>query len=110
MIFQPVELEKLAETLKREIDGDVHFEPYQRAFYSTDASMYRIQPLGVVVPRSAQAAAKAVTIAARHGVPIIPRGSGTSLSGQPLGAAIILERERGSAWVGALPVMKGAAA
>lgn len=91
MIFQPVDLEKLAETLTREVDGDVHFEPYQRAFYSTDASMYRIQPLGVVVPRSAQAAAKAVTLAARHGVPIIPRGSGTSLSGQPLGAAIILD-------------------
>lgn len=91
MIFESADLENLADSLAREVAGDVHFEPYQRALYSTDASMYRIQPLGVVVPRTAEAAARAVTLAARHGVPIIPRGSGTSLSGQPLGAALILD-------------------
>lgn len=91
MTLQSADLEKLAKSLAREVDGDVHFEPYQRAFYSTDASMYRIQPLGVVVPKTAAAAARAVALAAEHGVPIIPRGSGTSLSGQPLGAALIVD-------------------
>ncbi|MBL9124947.1 MAG: FAD-binding oxidoreductase, partial [Planctomycetaceae bacterium] len=92
MIFQPASaIAALAQELAHRVAGDVSFEPYQRALYSTDASMYRIEPLGVVVPRTAEAAAIAVTVAARHGVPIIPRGSGTSLSGQPLGAAVILD-------------------
>lgn len=91
MIFQPADLEKLARSINRHVAGDVYFEPYQRAFYSTDASMYRIQPLGVVVPRTAADAARTVALAAEHGVPVIPRGSGTSLSGQPLGAALIID-------------------
>jgi FAD/FMN-containing dehydrogenase len=53
--------------------------------------MYRIQPLGVVVPKTPADAARAVALAAHYGVPVIPRGSGTSLSGQPLGAAIVLD-------------------
>jgi FAD/FMN-containing dehydrogenase/Fe-S oxidoreductase len=85
-------------TLQRElehaIDGEVRFDPVSRALYSTDASVYQIEPLGVVIPRSADAVATAVTIAARHGVPITPRGGGTSQAGQSIGAGLVLDTSK----------------
>ncbi len=65
-----------------------------RALYSTDASVYQIEPLGVVVPRSAEAVAAAVEIAARHGVPITPRGGGTSQAGQAIGSGLVLDTSK----------------
>jgi FAD/FMN-containing dehydrogenase/Fe-S oxidoreductase len=85
-------------TLHREleaaIDGEVRFDRVSRALYSTDASVYQIEPLGVVIPRSAEAVARAVTIAARHGVPITPRGGGTSQAGQSIGAGLVLDTSK----------------
>ena len=85
----------MAETLQREleraVDGEVRFDKVSRALYSTDASVYQIEPLGVVIPRSAEAVVRAVEIAGRHGVPITPRGGGTSQAGQSIGAGIVLE-------------------
>ena len=63
--------------LEAAIDGEVRFDKVSRALYSTDASVYQIEPLGVVIPKSQEAVIRAVTIAARHGVPITPRGGGT---------------------------------
>ena len=61
------------------------------ALYSTDASIYQIQPLGVVVPRTRDDVVCAVQAAVEHGVSIIPRGGGTSLSGQSIGAGLIID-------------------
>ena len=72
----------LQSELAAAIDGEVRFDRLSRALYSTDASVYQIEPLGVVIPRSAEAVARAVRIAARHGVSITPRGGGTSQAGQ----------------------------
>jgi len=84
--------------LKRElegaIDGEVRFDKVSRALYSTDASVYQIEPLGVVIPRSAEAVIDAVGIAARHGVPITPRGGGTSQAGQSIGAGLVLDTSK----------------
>jgi len=79
----------LRHELAAAVDGEVRFDKVSRALYSTDASVYQIEPLGVVIPRSAEAVARAVEIAARHEVPITPRGGGTSQAGQSIGAGLV---------------------
>ncbi len=74
--------------LRRQIRGEVRFDAYSKVLYSTDASIYQIEPIGVVIPRDRDDVAAAVRLAARHGLPILPRGGGTSLSGQTVGHAI----------------------
>ena len=73
------------------IDGEVLSDAYHRAFYSTDASIYQIQPRGVVLPKTADDVVQLTKLAAEAGVPLIPRGSGTSLSGQVLGDAFVVD-------------------
>jgi len=77
--------------LQKEIEGEVRFDAYTKALYSTDASIYQIEPIGVVIPKHKQDVATAVRLAAKHGLPILPRGGGTSLSGQTVGHAIHLD-------------------
>ena len=88
----------MSSSLQRElthaVDGEVRFDKMTRALYSTDASVYQIEPLGVVIPRSAEGVARAVEIAARHGVPITPRGGGTSQAGQSIGAGLVLDTSK----------------
>ena len=74
--------------------GEVRFDAISRALYSTDASVYQIEPLGVVIPETAEAVARAVQIAAKHGVPITPRGGGTSQAGQSIGAGLVLDTSK----------------
>ena len=81
----------LAERLREEVDGDVLFDAASRGRYSTDASIYQVEPVGVVVPRSAEAARVAMAIAAERGVPILPRGAGSSQCGQTVGAALVID-------------------
>src|SRR5258708_27939517 len=83
--------EQLSQSLQSAIRGEVYFDFYQRALYSTDASLYQIQPLGVVVPRTRDDVVSALEIAAEFNVPIVSRGSGTSLSGQSIGAGLVLD-------------------
>ncbi len=88
----------MSEALRRElegaIDGEVRFDKVSRALYSTDASVYQIEPLGVVIPRSAEAVMQVVRIAARHGAAITPRGGGTSQAGQAIGAGLVLDTSK----------------
>ena len=87
-------LASLQARLRREIEGDVLFGADDRGRYSTDASIYQIEPLGVVVPRSATDAQRALEIAADCGVPLLPRGAGTSQCGQTVGAALVLDTSK----------------
>jgi FAD/FMN-containing dehydrogenase/Fe-S oxidoreductase len=84
----------LQRELESAIDGEVRFDKVTRALYSTDASVYQIEPLGVVIPKSPEAVIRAVTIAARHRVPITPRGGGTSQAGQSIGAGLVLDTSK----------------
>ena len=84
----------LQRDLEAVIDGEVRFDKVSRALYSTDASVYQIEPLGVVVPKSAAAVVRAVDVAAKHGVPITPRGGGTSQAGQSIGAGLVLDTSK----------------
>src|SRR6476620_2271005 len=81
----------LGERLAREVDGEVLFDDGSRGRYATDASIYQVIPVGVVVPRSADAAISAMQIAAEQGVPILPRGAGTSQCGQTVGEALVID-------------------
>ena len=84
----------LAAQLSRELDGEILFDAFSRGRYSTDASVYQIQPIGVVVPRSRQDVLAAIQIAAEHGVPVLPRGAGTSQCGQTVGEALVIDASK----------------
>ena len=75
-------LSAAARALGERVDGEVRFDAGSRAAYSTDASNYRQVPLGVVVPRTPEAAVEAVAVCREFGLPIVSRGGGTSLAGQ----------------------------
>src|SRR5260370_4981545 len=77
--------------LRKNVDGEVRFDEGARKLYSTDASIYQIEPLGVVLPRTVAALQAAVQIALEMHVPIVPRGGGTSLSGQSIGAVLVID-------------------
>jgi FAD/FMN-containing dehydrogenase/Fe-S oxidoreductase len=81
----------LAAQLRQALRGEVLFDAASRGRYSTDASIYQIEPLGVVVPRDAEDVAAAVSIARAEGVPLLPRGGGTSQCGQTVGRALVLD-------------------
>jgi len=72
----------------------VRFDSYSRRLFSRDASMYAIEPLGVVFPRDGDEAAAVVSTAAEFGVPVLPRGAGTSLAGQAVGRAVVMDFSR----------------
>jgi len=81
----------LYQRLRREIQGDVLFDDFSRGRYSTDASIYQLMPIGVLVPKTEEDVEIAVQIAAEEGVPVLPRGSGTSQNGQAIGEALMLD-------------------
>src|SRR5438093_8882992 len=84
----------LAARLRKEIEGEVMFDAASRGRYSTDASIYQVEPLGVVVPRTEGAARTALAIALEAGVPVLPRGAGTSQCGQAVGEALVIDHTK----------------
>ncbi len=80
--------------LRRRFTGEIRLDRTARILYSTDASIYQIEPLGVVFPRTQEDLHAAVELAVQHRVPILPRGAGTSLAGQAIGEALILDCSR----------------
>ncbi len=85
---------QLADRLRRHVDAEVLFDAFSRGRYSTDASIYQIEPIGVVVPRTSEAAVAALEIASDEGFPLLPRGAGTSQCGQTVGAALIVDNSK----------------
>ena len=81
----------LADELRGRIEGEVRFDRYTRTLYSTDASIYQVEPIGVVIPRHAGTSRRPCASPRAKGVPILPRGGGTSLAGQAVGEAVILD-------------------
>jgi len=77
-----------------EVAGDVDFGDSARALYATDASIYRVRPAGVVAPKTIEDVEKTVTFAADRGVSVVARGAGSSLTGNAIGAGIVVDFER----------------
>ncbi|MFD8888394.1 FAD-binding and (Fe-S)-binding domain-containing protein [Streptomyces erythrochromogenes] len=87
----PGEVER---TLRAELRGEVDFGAAARALVTMDASNYRRVPLGVVTPRDADDVAAALRVCAEAGVPVVPRGGGTSIAGQATGVGVVLDLTR----------------
>src|SRR5438132_5573582 len=84
----------LASRLRQAMRGDVLFDAFSRGRYSTDASIYQIEPIGVALPQSREDVEAAVALAREEGFPVIPRGGGSSQNGQTLGRAVVLDTSR----------------
>ncbi len=84
----------LAKRLCQETSGEVMTDSASRGRYATDASIYQAMPVAVFVPKTAQDIASAIQIAAEMGVPVLPRGGGTSQCGQTTGAALVIDNTK----------------
>ncbi|MFD4777279.1 FAD-binding and (Fe-S)-binding domain-containing protein, partial [Streptomyces sp. NPDC058427] len=84
----------LAEALRSAVRGEVAFDTTARALTTMDASNYRRVPLGVVAPRDADDIAAVLAVCRAHGVPVVPRGGGTSIAGQATGTGVVLDLTR----------------
>jgi FAD/FMN-containing dehydrogenase/Fe-S oxidoreductase len=91
---EPVLARRVERRLREAIAGEVLFDRVSRGLYATDASIYQIVPLGVVVPRSAGDVEAALTIAREEGVPLTMRGGGTSQCGQTVNSGLIVDVSR----------------
>jgi FAD/FMN-containing dehydrogenase/Fe-S oxidoreductase len=89
-----IEKGRLSRQLARELRGEVAFDVKTRALYSSDASNYRVPPVGVVFPHDIDDLVAAVTMCAEAGVPITPRGGGTSVVGNAIGPGVVLDTSR----------------
>jgi len=82
---------RLAARLARDLEGEVLFDRFSRGRYATDASHYQIEPVGVIVPKTDEDVRVAMAAARAEGVPLLPRGGGTSQSGQTVGRALVMD-------------------
>ncbi|MFB6117905.1 FAD-binding and (Fe-S)-binding domain-containing protein [Halosegnis sp.] len=81
---------RLAADLRERVDGEVQFDEYAQVLYATDGSIYQAKPAGVVSPRHRDDVVAAVEVAAEHGVPVMARGTGSSLAGQAVGPGCVV--------------------
>jgi FAD/FMN-containing dehydrogenase/Fe-S oxidoreductase len=84
----------LERALSKALEGEVRFDRFTRGLYSSDASHYQIEPIGVVFPRSVDDVVATLELARDRGVPVLPRGGGTSQCGQTVGRAIVIDTNR----------------
>jgi FAD/FMN-containing dehydrogenase/Fe-S oxidoreductase len=86
-----VDVRALRQALERELEGEVRFDAGSKALYATDASNYRQVPLGVVVPKTLEDVVATHRICHQLGAPVLPRGGGTSLSGETVNFALVID-------------------
>lgn len=84
-------MESFVQDLQQHIQGEVRFGEFDRVLYSTDASFYRIKPLGVVIPRSEEDVVTTINLTRKAKLPVLARGGGTSVSGQAVGEGVVLD-------------------
>ncbi len=82
---------QLAEELNRAVAGEVRFDRYSRQLYATDASIYKITPLGVVLPHDADDVSAVIETCNNAGISVLPRGGGTGLSGQTVNRGVVID-------------------
>ncbi|ELZ47178.1 FAD linked oxidase [Halorubrum coriense DSM 10284] len=86
-----VERPDLVDALDERVAGDVRFDDYSKRLYATDASAYEVTPIGVVIPESTADVAAVHEYCFAEGIPVLPRGGGTSLAGQSVNEAVVLD-------------------
>ncbi|MDJ1132196.1 FAD-binding and (Fe-S)-binding domain-containing protein [Streptomyces iconiensis] len=85
---------KLAQALRDSVEGEVRFDPGARAMYAHDASNFRQVPIGVVTPRTVEDVVTVHRLCHEYGAPILNRGGGTSLSGETVNYAVVIDHSR----------------
>jgi len=85
---------ELAKRLKQETSGEVMTDIASRGRYATDASIYQAMPVAVFIPKTAEDIASAIQIAADLGIPVLPRGGGTSQCGQTTGTSLVIDNTK----------------
>jgi FAD/FMN-containing dehydrogenase/Fe-S oxidoreductase len=103
--------ERIRDDLRGIVRGELLFDDIARTLYATDASIFQVRPLGVVVPRDEEDVQAIVRYAAEHQVPLVPRGAGSGVAGEALGTGLVLDLSRhfrqiieaGSDWVRVQP-------
>ena len=80
--------------LQARVAGDLRTDPYTRVLYSTDASIYQVIPYGVLIPKTVEDVHAAVELAAQYRLPILPRTAGSSLAGQAVNEALVIDLSR----------------
>lgn len=92
--FATSQLKDFENSLQKAVQGEIKTDNVTRVLYSTDASIYQIEPLGVFFPKDLDEIAACVQLAGDYGLPVLPRGSGSSLAGQAVGVAIVIDCSR----------------
>jgi FAD/FMN-containing dehydrogenase/Fe-S oxidoreductase len=87
----PFATASVADRLRRETEGEVLFAAADRGRYATDASIYQVTPIGVLVPKTIADVQAALSIAREAGIPVLPRGGGTSQCGQTVNRALVID-------------------
>src|SRR5438874_12626589 len=88
---QILDVKPLERDLAAAVEGEVRFDTASRALYATDASNYRMPPIGVVVPRHVDELVEIHRVCREYGAPIVLRGGGTSLAGQGCNTAVLVD-------------------
>jgi FAD/FMN-containing dehydrogenase/Fe-S oxidoreductase len=87
----PRDAQTFGRDLANAVEGEIRFGLHDRMLYATDASLYQVEPVGVFIPASIEDAVRGVRFAFQRGVPILPRGGGTSLAGQCTNHAVVVD-------------------
>ena len=87
----PPNLLPFLDELRQSVSGEVRADELSRTLYSSDASIYQVKPYAVLIPRSVEDIQAAVQLAARYHIPILPRGGGTSMAGQTVNEALVID-------------------
>jgi len=90
-VGEAIDRRRLERDLDAAVAGEVRFDAASRALYASDASNYRQVPIGVVVPRSVDDIVAVHETCRRHGAPLLARGCGTSLSGETVNVAVVID-------------------
>ena len=89
-----IDVTALKKALRRAVEGEVRFDPGALALYANDASNFRQVPIGVVIPRTVEDVVAAHRVCHEFGAPILNRGGGTSLSGETVNAAVVIDHSK----------------
>jgi FAD/FMN-containing dehydrogenase/Fe-S oxidoreductase len=86
--------QRIEDDLKGLVKGELLFDDLSRALYSTDASIFQVRPLGIAVPRDEEDVQTLVRYAQEKHLPLVPRGAGSGVAGEALGAGLIVDLSR----------------
>ena len=93
-MISDTQLAEFLNNLQNAARGEVRTDKYSKVLYSTDASIYQVMPFGVFFPRDEEDVQAAVELAAAHQVPLLPRAAGSSLAGQAVNEALVIDVSR----------------